>query len=126
MESLLPAPLREAMTKLVQTATRDARAELEVKVLAGQIQTKDEADRILQAIADYTTGGVTETHRATFSYPDGLRVTVLTPDAILKVCSTGSFRGVPLSVERKTSYSDSRATDTLDTPDAKLRVTLRK
>jgi ribA/ribD-fused uncharacterized protein len=126
MESLLPAPLRETMTKLVQIATTDAHAELEVKVLAGQIQTKDEADRILHAIADTTAGGVTETHRATFSYPDGLRVTVLTADAILKVCSTGSFRGVPLSVERKTSYSDSRLADTLDIPDAKLRVTLRK
>jgi hypothetical protein len=127
MESLVPAPIREAMTNLVKVASTDATAELEVKVLAGQIQTKDEADRILQTLSDLTAGGPTETHRATFSYPDGLRVTVLTPDSILKVCSTGSFRGVPLSVERKTQYSDiSREKSTLDIPDVKLRVTLRK
>lgn len=124
MESLLPAPIREAMTKLVTVASTDAKAELEVKVLAGQIQTKDEADRILQAIADRTTGGATETHRATFSYPDGLRVNVMSPETILKVCATGSFRGIPLTVERKTRYEGEQ--DVLDIPDVKLRVTLRR
>jgi hypothetical protein len=127
MESLLPAPTREAITKMVTTASADAKAELEVKVLAGQIQTKDEADRIVAALSDLTTGGPTESHRATFSYPDGLRVTVASPESILKVCSSGSFRGVPLSVERKTQYSDlSREKSTLDIPDLKLRVTLRR
>jgi ribA/ribD-fused uncharacterized protein len=126
MESLLPAPIREAITKMVSVASSDAKAELEVKVLAGQIQTKDEADRILGALSDLTTGGFTEEHRATFSYPDGLRVNVTTPESILKVCSTASFRGVPLSVERKTRYSErSGQQDVLDVPDVKLRVTLR-
>jgi ribA/ribD-fused uncharacterized protein len=127
MESLVPAPLRESLTKMVKTASADPHAELEVKVLAGQIHTKDEADRILQALSDLTVGGYTEEHRATFSYPDGLRVNVTSPESILKVCSTGSFRGVPLAVERKTRYSDRSAgqQDSLDVPDVKLRVTLR-
>ena len=127
MESLVPAPLRESLTKMVKTASADTHAELEVKVLAGALHTKDEADRILHALSDLTAGGYTEEHRATFSYPDGLRVNVTTPESILKVCSTGSFRGVPLMVERKTRYSE-RATgqqDVLDIPDVKLRVTLR-
>ena len=125
MESLLPAPVRESMTKLVKVASTDAKAELEVKVLAGVLQTKDEADRIREAMADLT--GPFESHRATFSYPDGLRVNVTTPDSILKVCSSGSFRGVPLEVERKTRYSEvTGEQDVLDVPDLKLRVTLRK
>jgi ribA/ribD-fused uncharacterized protein len=126
MESLLPAPIREAMTKMVRVASTDAHAELEVKVLAGRLQTKDEADRILEVLSDRTTGGYTETHRATFSYPDGLRVHVSTPESILKVCSSGSFRGVPLEVERKKRYSEINGEqDVLDIPDLKLRVTLR-
>jgi ribA/ribD-fused uncharacterized protein len=126
METLLPAPLRAAVTKLVTTSVADTKAELEVKVLAGQIQTKDEADRILETLADLTSGGYTEEHRATFSYPDGLRVNVTTPESILKVCSTGSFRGVPLAVERKKRYSEVNGEqDIVDIPDLKLRVTLR-
>lgn len=126
MESLLPAPTRESITKLVRIASKDAKAELEVKVLAGQIQTKDEADRIQDALSDLTSGGFTEEHRATFSYSDGLRVNVTSPEQILKVCSTGSFRGVPLEVERKTRYSElSGEQDVIDIPDLKLRVTLR-
>lgn len=126
MESGLPAPLREAITKLVSAASLDANAELEVTVLAGQIQTKDEADRILAVLADHTTGGATEEHRATFSYSDGLRVSVTSPESILKVCSTGSFRGVPLQVERKKRYSEINGEkDNVDIPDLRLRVKLR-
>lgn len=126
MESGLPAPLREAITKLVTVASTDANAELEVKVLAGAIQTKDEADRILAVLADHTTGGATEEHRATFTYPDGLRVNVTTPDSIFKVCSSGSFRGVPLQVERKKRYKEINGDpDIVDIPDLRLRVTLR-
>jgi ribA/ribD-fused uncharacterized protein len=127
MESLLPAATREAITKLVKLSTMDAKAELEVKVLAGQIQTKDEADRILETLSDLTTGGYTEEHRATFTYSDGLRVNVSSPESILKVCSTGSFRGVPLTVERKRRYSEKTGEqDVIDIPDLKLRVTLRQ
>jgi ribA/ribD-fused uncharacterized protein len=127
MESLLPAPTRESITKLVRIAQSDAKAELEVKVLAGQLQTKDEADRVVAALSELTSGGYTETHRATFSYSDGLRVHVTSPEQILKVCSSGSFRGVPLEVERKTRYSEiSGEQDVVDIPDLKLRVTLRQ
>ena len=131
METLIPERVRRDVTELVSIASSDTKAELEVKILAGQIHTKDEADRIVKAIEDASSGGYTEEHRATFSYADGLRVTVLTPENIFKVCSTGSFRGVPLAVERKRRYFDvSEAErkvekDVVDVPDMKLRFTLR-
>ena len=133
MEALITDRVRMNVAELVSFASSDKKAELEVKVLAGQIRTKDEADRIVKAIEELSSGGFTEEHRATFSYSDGLRVTVLTPENIFKVCSTGSFRGVPLDVERKRRYFDvpggviehKAESDVIDVPDLKLRFTLR-
>ncbi len=135
MEALISDRVRGNVRELVSIASNDAKAELEVKVLAGQIHTKDEADRLVKTIEDLSTGGFTEEHRATFSYADGLRVTVLTPENIFKVCSTGTFRGVALEVERKRRYFDVPGeggtserkveTDVIDIPDIKLRFTLR-
>lgn len=135
MEALIPTSLRRNIDELISIASRDEKAELEVKVLAGQVQTKDVADRIVAAIESVSTGGVIDTHRATFAYPDGLRVTVEGADNIFKVCSTASFRGVPLSVERKQRYFDAptpggvvetkASTDVVDVPDLRLRFTLR-
>jgi hypothetical protein len=51
-----------------------------------------------------TEGGATDEHRATFNYIDDLRVHVLGPENIHKVCTTSSFRNVPLTVERKQRY----------------------
>ena len=125
MEALIP----KSVGDLVSIAARDPKAELEVKVLAGQIQTKDVADRIVKAIEDISTGSFTEEHRASFSYADGLRVSVTGPENIFKVCSSNSFRGVPLQVERKRRYFDVNAqdkgNDVVDIPDMKLRFTLR-
>lgn len=117
---------RSQLEELVSIAVRDQKAEFEVKVLAGQIQTKDVANRMVAAITEITRGGVTEEHHATFSYADGLRVTVTGPENIHKVCSTNSFRGVPLSVERKRPYFDGSGRDVIDIPEYKLRATLRK
>jgi ribA/ribD-fused uncharacterized protein len=127
MESLLPPVVKSDLSEMVRVATQDKRAELELKVLAGQIQTKDVADRIVQAIEDMTTGGFTVTNRATFSYPDGLRVSVSGVDAVYKLATTASFRNLPLEVERKRRYFDvgKSGKDVLDIPDLKLRATLR-
>ena len=130
METLISASVRADITKLVSIASKDPKAELEVKVLSGQVRTKDDVDRLTKTIEELTTGGFTDEHRATFTYPDGLRVSVTTPETIYKLCTSGSFRGLPLSVERKRKYFDvpengDRMKDMIDIPDVKLRVTLR-
>ena len=132
MESLtsLTSGVTDTLRQLVTLSQKDPHAELEVKVLAGLIQTKDVADRIVKAIEGMASGSATEEHRASFSYADGLRVNVLGPENIFKVCTTSSFRGVPLSVERKRKYFDlpqssKTVSDVIDLPDLKLRFTLR-
>ena len=129
METLITSSVQKDIQELVSIAGKDTHAELEIKVLAGQIQTKDTADRIVKAIESVTLGESTDQHRATFSYSDGLRVSVFGPENIHKVCSTSSFRGVPLSVERKRRYFDAMKNestkDMIDMPEVRLRFTLR-
>lgn len=141
MESHLPTSVKDMLKKLVAVTKKDSHAELEAKVLMGQILTKDVFDRIADAIEGVTmsTGAsnaapgvpATVVHRATFSYPDGMRVVVEGPESIYKVCTTGSFRSIPLTVERKRKYFDIPGTNTenlsdvLDVPDFKSRFTLR-
>lgn len=127
MESLIPSSVRKEIEELVTIAAKDSKAELEIKVLGGQIQTKDTADRIVKAIQGIAIGDATDEHRATFAYSDGLRVSVFGGENILKVCSTNSFRGVPLNVERKRRYFDvaGNGKDVIDIPDLRLRFTLR-
>jgi ribA/ribD-fused uncharacterized protein len=133
MEALIPQGVVANIREFVFIASRDTNAELEIKVLSGQIQTKDVADRLVKAIEDITTGGATEEHRASFSYSDGLRVNVLGAETIHKVCTTNSFRNIPLTVERKRKYFDVGTStvehkvqdDVIDIPDLRLRFTLR-
>jgi ribA/ribD-fused uncharacterized protein len=131
MEALISTQVLRDVDELISLAQRDPRAELEIKLLAGQLQTKDVADRIVAAIERVSVGGPVDSHRATFSYVDGLRVTVEGPDSIYKVCSTASFRGIPLQVERKRRYFDApgidtkASTDVIDVPDLRMRFTLR-
>ena len=129
METLIPSSVQKEIEELVSIAAKDKKAEMEIKVLAGQIQTKDTADRIVKAIQSIALGEPVDEHRATFSYSDGLRVNVFGAENILKVCSTNSFRGVPLEVERKRRYFDvpgnTGGKDILDVPDLRLRFTLR-
>jgi hypothetical protein len=126
MESLLSSPAKADILEMIKVASQDKHAELELKVLSGQIQTKDVADRIVQAIESITTGGAKDSHLARFSYPDGLRVTVSGADNVFKLATSGSFRGLPLEVERKRRYFETGAgKDVLDVPDLKLRATLR-
>lgn len=136
MEALLSSGVLDTLKELIHIDLNDERAELEIKVLPGDIQTKDVADRMVRAI-DEIAGGMREEHRATFSYPDGRRVNVEGAENIHKLCTTGSFRGLPVRTERKTRYFETasrgsrgaagpREVDVLDIPDAKLRVTLRR
>ncbi len=126
MESLITTSGRAQLQDMIAVCRKDPRAELEAKVLSGQIQTKDIADRLVKTIESLTTGGPREQHRMTFAYSDGLRVVVDNAENIYKVCSTGSFRGVPLYVERKRRYYEQDGKDVLDIPELKVRITLRK
>jgi ribA/ribD-fused uncharacterized protein len=129
MESLLSKVLLADISTLLDVVKRDKYAEAECKILAGKIQTKDVADRIIKAIEGIARGTPKEEHRATFAYADGLRVSVIGAENIHKVCTTNSFRGVPLSVERKRRYYDLTSSgsgkDVVDVPDLDLRFTLR-
>ena len=119
---------RSSLTALANYVSRDPQAELECKVLPNQIKTKDVADRIVAAISGVSTGSATEEHRATFSYPDNVRVVVTQPENIFKICATSSFRGTKLLVERKSRYFEGRGSesDLVDLPDVGVRFTLRK
>ena len=94
MESLLPRPVRTTLLEFASIARTDELAELECKVLAGQIQTKDVSDRIVATIEGLSTGTFQEQHRAIFSYADGKRVVVVGPENIHKVCTTDTAWGV--------------------------------
>ena len=82
METLLSTRMQDDLTEMIRLAATDPKAELESKVLAGRIRTKDEADRIVKAIQTLSSSGASEEHRATFTYSDGLRVVVTTPETI--------------------------------------------
>jgi len=116
----------EAVESLIDIANRDASAEFEVKLLAGKLQTRDIADRILTAIRSVTLGEPIEEHRLTYTYPDGVRVHILEPPVIHKVCVAQSFKGLPINVERKTRYFDATGgRDMVDAPEMFTRFTLR-
>lgn len=125
MESLLSSRAREDLEHLA-TYVKNANAELECKVLSGQIQTKDVADRIIKTIEVLASGPAVETVHVTFSYPDNVRVVVKGAENIHKVCTTNSFKGTPLMVERKARYFGNDGQDVVDVPEAGLRFTLRK
>ena len=130
METILPSSTRNDLKEFASLVTKDTHAELECKILAEKIHTKDVADRIVSAIQLYSRGAPVEEHRATFSYSDGLRVVVVGAENIHKVCTTGSFRGVPIDVERKRPYFEvvhaiKGKSDTIDIKDAYVKFTLR-
>lgn len=118
----------KTLRSLIETARKDPKAELEVKVLAGQIQTPDVADRIRKAIRGRSVGEPQDLHLLRQMYPDGRRVVIQTPEHIHKVCTSGSFKDLPLVLERKRRYFEAggTGTDTLDVPDLAVRFTLRQ
>lgn len=109
----------------VTVAKKDHKAELECKLLSDKIQTKDVADRLLKTIQSLSVGTVVETHTMTFSYPDQIRVNVVETGNIFKLISTDSFRGLPLTVERKEPYYKGTKRDVIDVPEATAKFTLR-
>ena len=130
MDTLLPTSALASLKEFAALVKKDKHAELECKILHNQIHTKDVADRISDSLQLYSRGAPVHEHRATFSYSDGLRVAVIGAENILKVCTTGSFRGVPLDVERKRRYFEvvtaiKGKSDTIDVPEAGVRITLR-
>ena len=130
MDTLLPTTALASLKEFVALVKKDKHAELECKILPNQIHTKDVADRISDSLQLYSRGAPVHEHRATFSYSDGLRVVVIGAENILKVCTTGSFRGIPLHVERKRRYFEvvtaiKGKSDTIDVPEANVRITLR-
>ena len=130
MDTLLSATALANLKEFADLLKKDKHAELECKLLANQIHTKDVADRISDSLQLYSRGAPVHEHRATFCYSDGLRAVVVGAENILKVCATGSFRGVPLNVERKRRYFDvvtalKGKSDTIDVPEAGVRITLR-
>ena len=84
---------RSSLTALVSYVSRDPQAELECKVLPNQIKTKDVADRIVAAITR-VSGSTTEEHRATFSYPDNVRVVVTQPENIFNPCKKPRYKAI--------------------------------
>jgi ribA/ribD-fused uncharacterized protein len=129
MDTLLPSTALASLKEFATLVKKDPHAELECKLLSNQIHTKDVADRISNSIQLYSRGAPVHEHRATFSYSDGLRVVVVGAENILKVCTTGSFRGVPINVEQKRRYFDvvtalQGKSHVVDVPDAGVRLTL--
>lgn len=130
MDTLLPSTALASLKDFAALVKKDKHAELECKLLPNQIHTKDIADRIVKSLQLHSRGAPVDEHHATFMYPDGLRVVVSGAENIHKVCTTGSFRGVPLEVERKRRYFEvvtaiQGKQDTIDVPDAGIRITLR-
>lgn len=117
------------LADFLDVARRDQKAELECKVLAGKIQTKDVADRLLNAIKTLSIGPPVETNLLRIMYPDDIRVEVESPLHIQKVCANNSFKGIPLVVQRKGGYytrlQDRTKKDTIDVSDFYTRFTLR-
>lgn len=117
---------KKELVSFLDIAKRDQKAEVECKLLAGQIQTKDVADRILKAITRLSIGAPKETSLLRVMYPDNIRVEVEGLQHIQKVCVTSAFRGIPVSVQRKQPYhKESGQKDILDLPDFYTRFTLR-
>jgi ribA/ribD-fused uncharacterized protein len=109
------------LQSFIDIAKQDSNAELECKLLSGKIQTKDVSDRIMATIKTLS-GQYVDTSLLRVSYDD-IRVEVEGAHNIQKVCATNSFKGVPLVVQKKSYYDDSK--NTLDIPDIYSRVTLR-
>jgi ribA/ribD-fused uncharacterized protein len=127
METFVTPEVIQQITDFIETSKKDPKAEVECKLLSNKIQTKDVSDRVLKAIQTLSIGGVTEETRLSLSYQDNVRVNVLTPPLVHKVCVQGSFKDVPLLVEIKKPYYEkgSSQKDVIDVTEANTRFSLR-
>jgi ribA/ribD-fused uncharacterized protein len=116
----------ETLQGFFNIAKSDKKAELECKLLAGKIETKNVAERIQDTLRSLSTGVHTETSILRVLYPDDVRVEIEGGFNIQKVCAANSFKGIPLQVQKKSLYHrESVAKDTLEVPDVYSRFTLR-
>jgi ribA/ribD-fused uncharacterized protein len=113
-----------AIREFIDISIKDSKAEFECSILAGQIQTKDVAERIQACIKTISLGSFTESNILRVAYPQNIRVEVQTPQLIQKVCVSSSFKGIPLKVEKKTPYPISK--NTVDYPERFTRFRLRQ
>jgi hypothetical protein len=91
METIVTTQVLDELSTFIDIAKRDPKAEVECKLLAGKIQTKDVADRILKSIQTISVGAMCEEHRLTIAYADGTRVVVNGTQNIHKLCSNKSI-----------------------------------
>jgi hypothetical protein len=110
--------------QFIDIAKKDQKAEFECSVLPGLIRTKDVADRLLGAIKTMALGPPAESSILRVFYPDSIRVEVQGAQLIQRVCSSSSFKGVPLIVQKKTPYAIQN--NTVDTADIQSRFRLRQ
>ena len=120
--------------EFITYANSDKNAEFEAKLLAGRIQTRDVAERLLNAIRGLSSDEPVRETRLTYTLDDSTRVHVIGATNVHRVCTTESFAGIPVDVERKLRYFDSidRTTetktagrDTIDISDFFCRFTLK-
>jgi len=111
------------MDTFFDVAKSDKKAELECVLLSGIIQTKNVADRIQQTIQTLTSG-YTESSILRVFYPDQIRVEVQSPHLIQKVCSTNSFKGIPLEVQKKAEYHSNKQ-NKIEIPELYSRINLK-
>ena len=127
MDTIINPEILLLLEEFIKIAKEDPKAELECKLLSGKIYTKDVADRILKAIHTLSTGLRCEENRLSISYADSTRVNIMGSENIHKLCSTNSFRNIPLVVEKKLKYFESHKgkKDIIDVPEGNMRFTLR-
>lgn len=127
MEAFVTPEVIQEIAEFIEVSKKDPKAELECKLLSNRIQTKDVADRVLKAIQGMAIGGVIDETRLTLSYQDNVRVNVVSPPHVHKVCVQGSFKDVPLIVEIKKPYYERGAgkKDVIDISESNTRFSLR-
>jgi ribA/ribD-fused uncharacterized protein len=127
MEGLISPEDTNNLREFIDISKKDEKAELECKLLSKKIVTKDVADRLLETVKTLSIGAPTEENRMILSYPDNIRVNVVSPQLIHKVCVQGSFKDVPVLVERKQPYFEkgSSKKDVIDIRDFDSKFSLR-
>ena len=114
---------KQALAEFVRIAKTDPKVELECKLLSGRIQTKNAVERILQALKQNSDRVEEQEPYLTVSYPDQQRITVNGVQNIQKLCYSNSFRGVPLTIEKKQQYG---GRDVIEIDEIRSKFTLRK
>ena len=122
MEAFVNANTLSTLAEFIRVAKKNPKVEIECKLLSGLIQTKDVVDRIIQAAEELSFRTKEEEPYLTVSYPDNTRVVVEGVQNVHKVCTTNSFRGIPVRVEKKERYGGK---DVVEASELSSKFTLR-